>query len=297
MTRRFATLDVFTDRALAGNPLAIVEEAEGLDSAQMQAIAREFNLSETVFVLPPDLPGHAARLRIFTTMGELPFAGHPTIGTAIHLATTRHGPDFEGRLVLGEKAGPVPVRIWSKGGRMQAELTAPVLPELGAVTPARTDCAAALGVAENDLGALVPQLWRGGPGFLYIELASLDALARARPIQPGFDALMAQVGELGVYVFAAGEGCDFQGRMFAPAENMPEDPATGSATAILAGPLVAQGRVGEGETVLQLRQGVEMGRPSELVLRIEVEGGQLRAAHVAGSAVPVMRGEIDLPGV
>lgn len=297
MKRRFVTLDVFTDAALAGNPLAIVEEAEGLDTAQMQAIAREFNLSETVFLFPPRRPDHEAQLRIFTPAGEIPFAGHPTIGTAIHLATTRHGPGFEGRLVLGEKAGPVPVRVWSESGRMRAELTAPVLPEQGTVVPTRSDCAAALGLEEGDLGRLVPQLWRGGPGFLFIELASLDALARARPIQPTFDALMSRVGELGAYVFTAGEDCDFQARMFAPAENMPEDPATGSATAILAGPLVAQGRVGEGETVFRLRQGVEMGRPSDLVLRIEVEGGQLRAAHVAGCAVPVMRGEIDLPGL
>ena len=296
----FHTCDVFTSRAFAGNPLAIVLGADDLTPAQMLTLAREFNLSETIFVQRPANPAHTARVRIFFPTAEIPFAGHPTIGCAIHLATASAGPgDFESRIVLEEEAGLVPVRVWRKGAKTMAEFTAPVVPHaVPDATVAGVDqLAAALGLAATDIGfaAHRPGLWQGGPRFLYAPIASLNALAQAQPLEPHWSKVIQAAGVDSIYLYAKGADCDYRARMFSPTAGIPEDPATGSASAILAAQLLASGALAEGETRLALRQGVEMGRPSEIGLTVVQNGGHLIEVRVAGSAVPVATGRIRVP--
>ena len=300
----FHTCDVFTDRPFCGNPLAIVLGADGLSTAQMQTLAREFNLSETIFVQRPANPAHAARVRIFFPTAEIPFAGHPTIGCAIQLATAGAGPgDFEARIVLEEEAGLVPVRVWRRGMETRAEFVAPVVPHAvadapdlaAALDPARLASALGLTAAEIGFASHRPGLWQGGPRFLYAPVASLDALGRARPIQPVWSEQMQAAGVDSIYLYAAGSDCAYRARMFSPTAGIPEDPATGSASAILAAQLLASGALAEGETVLALRQGVEMGRPSAIGLTVAVQGGTLAEVRVAGGAVPVSTGQVRVP--
>jgi trans-2,3-dihydro-3-hydroxyanthranilate isomerase len=301
---RFCTCDVFTDRAYAGNPLAIVLDADGLSTAQMQTIAREFNLSETIFAQAPRDPGHAARVRIFFPTGEIPFAGHPTIGCAIQLALAAAGPgDFDRDLVLEEAAGLVPVRVWRRGAATGAEFVAPVLPHgvtdapdrAAALDPGRLAEALDLAPADIGFGAHRPGLWQGGPRFLYAPVADLPALARAAPREPAWSALMRAAGVDSLYLYTPGADCAYRARMFSPTAGIPEDPATGSASAILAAQLLAMGALPDGETRLTLHQGVEMGRPSAIGLTILVTGGALAGVRVAGSAVPVSEGRLTPP--
>ncbi|TGN59735.1 PhzF family phenazine biosynthesis protein [Paracoccus liaowanqingii] len=282
----FFVYDVFTDRAFSGNPLAVVMGADALSGAQMQAIARQFNLSETIFVMAPRDPAHAARVRIFLPLAEIPFAGHPTIGCALHLAG-----GADGALVLEEEAGPVPVQIASG----LAEFAAPVLPVLSPEVVAPEAVAAGLGLeaVQVGFGAHRPCIAHAGPGFVFAPLRDLAALAGARPRGAAFDALTGEIAKLYCY---APEGAGFRARMFAPANGVTEDPATGSATAVLAAPLLAAGALAEGETRLPLRQGVEMGRPAELGLRITVTDGRLAQVCVSGRAVRVAEGRIRVPG-
>lgn len=304
MMLSFHTCDVFTDRPFAGNPLAIVLGADGLTTGQMQTIAREFNLSETIFVQAPANPAHTARVRIFFPTAEIPFAGHPTIGCAIHLAGAAAGEgDFDRDLVLEEEAGLVPVRVWRRGGLTTAEFVAPVVPHgvtdapdrAAALDLARLAAALGLGVEEIGFGAHKPGLWQGGPRFLYVPVASLDALARARPCQPAWSGQMAAGGVDSMYLYTPGIGSDYRARMFSPTAGIPEDPATGSASALLAAQLLASGGVGDGETRLVLHQGVEMGRPSVITLTTKAAAGRLVEVRIAGSAVPVSEGKMRLP--
>ena len=293
----FRTLDVFTTRAFTGNPLAVVLGADGLTTAQMQTIAREFNLSETIFVMAPRDPAHRARVRIFFPTAEIPFAGHPTIGCAVLLAGMDAGPgDFEAHLVLEEEAGLVPVTVWRKGSVAEAEFTAPVIPH-GTEGRVHEGLADALGLAAGEIGfgAHRPGIWQGGPRFLYVPVASLDVLARARAMQPHWDAVMAAAGVDSAYLYTPGEECDFRARMFSPTAGIPEDPATGSATAILAAQLLASGALRDGETRLHLRQGVEMGRPSDLHMTVAVAAGAIRAIRIRGAAVALSEGRITIP--
>jgi trans-2,3-dihydro-3-hydroxyanthranilate isomerase len=296
----FHTCDVFTDRAFAGNPLAIVLDADDLTPARMQIIAREFNLSETIFVQRPSNPAHTARVRIFFPTAEIPFAGHPTIGCAIHLATAAEGPgDFDRDILLEEEAGLVPVRVWRRDGVTRAELVAPVVPHaVAGVQAATTDrMALALGLTPGDIGfdAHRPGLWQGGPRFLNAPVASLAALARARPTEPAWSEVTEAAGVDSIFLYAKGQDCDYRTRMFSPTAGIPEDPATGSASAILAAQLLASGTLGEGETRLALHQGVEMGRPSQIGLTAKVLGGMLAEVRIAGGAVPVSQGRIIPP--
>jgi trans-2,3-dihydro-3-hydroxyanthranilate isomerase len=296
----FHTCDVFTDRAFAGNPLAIVLDADDLTPARMQIIAREFNLSETIFVQRPSNPAHTARVRIFFPTAEIPFAGHPTIGCAIHLATAAEGPgDFDRDILLEEEAGLVPVRVWRRDGVTRAELVAPVVPHaVAGVQAATTDrMALALGLTPGDIGfdAHRPGLWQGGPMFLYVPVVSLAALARARPTEPAWSEVTGAAGVDSIFLYAKGQDCDYRTRMFSPTAGIPEDPATGSASAILAAQLLASGTLGEGETRLALHQGVEMGRPSQIGLTAKVLGGMLAEVRIAGGAVPVSQGRIIPP--
>ncbi|WP_323770449.1 PhzF family phenazine biosynthesis protein [Antarctobacter sp.] len=296
----FATCDVFTDKAYAGNPLAIVEDADRLSDAAMQTIAREFNLSETIFVRRPVNPAHTASVRIFFPTAEIPFAGHPTIGCAIHLAQkSAPAGDFETEITLEEVAGLVPVRVWRQDGRIKAEFRAPVLPHAAATgrMPEDEAIAAALGLTPEQIGfgSHRPGLWQGGPTFAYAPLRDRDALSAARPNGAAWEALTATTGQQSLYLYTTGEGVDFSARMFAPGDGIPEDPATGSASAILAAQLLSAGELADGETRLSLLQGADMGRPSEIGLRIVTQTAALQAVYVSGSAVPVSEGRITPP--
>lgn len=294
----FRTLDVFTTRPFTGNPLAVVLGADGLTTAQMQTIAREFNLSETIFVMAPRDPAHRARVRIFFPTAEIPFAGHPTIGCACLLAAMDAGAgDFTRKLVLEEEAGPVPVTVWRKAGVMEAEFTAPVVPHATDGVVAAEALAPALGLMPGEIGfgGHGPGVWQGGPRFLYVPVGSLAALARARAIQPHWDAVMQAAGVDSAYLYTPGADCDYQARMFSPTAGIPEDPATGSATAILAAQLLASGVIGAGTTRLHLRQGVEMGRPSDLFLSVDMAAGAIGAVRIRGAAVALSEGRIAVP--
>ena len=280
---RFHVWDVFTDRPFAGNPLAIVEGAEDLTTGQMQGLARQFNLSETIFLMPPRDPANTAQARIFFPTAEIPFAGHPTIGAALFLA--RQGGLAD--VVLEEEAGPVPVRI--AGDR--AQFTAPVLPapQGGPVDAALA--AEALGLSLDAIGPHAPAAFAGGPAFLYVPVRDRDRLGRARPQEPAWSALMARAGVDAAWLYDP----DLNARMFSPTAGIPEDPATGSASAILAAQLLANGALPEGTTRRSIRQGEDMGRPSEIGFEADVSGGRITAIRISGNAVPVAEGRIRVP--
>lgn len=298
---RFVTCDVFTETPFAGNPLAIVEDADGLSDAAMQTIAREFNLSETIFVQRSEHPAHTAKVRIFFPTAEIPFAGHPTIGCAIHLAEARAPEgDFETIITLEEVAGLVPVQVRRVAGRVRAELRAPVLPHAWSegTCPGDHDIALALGLnaAEIGSGRHRPGLWQGGPGFAYVPVRDRAALSRARPSGAAWKALCDTTGLHNAYVYTPGQDGGYVARMFAPDDGVPEDPGTGSASAILAAQLLTSGALPEGETRLRLEQGRDMGRPCEIGLRVLVTGGTLSAVYVSGSAVRISEGHVAIPG-
>ena len=282
----FHIWDVFTDTPFAGNPLAIVDltdGAEALSTAQMQILARQFNLSETIVLMPPADPAHTARARIFFPTAEIPFAGHPTVGAALYLAAR----DGLSDLVLEEEAGLVPVTV----AQGRAEFTAPVLPARHAAAPDTGLCARACGLGVDDIGPHRPGAFAGGPAFAYVPVVSRAALARARPVQPHWDALMEAAGVDSAFLYDP----DLNARMFSPTAGIPEDPATGSACAILTAQLLANGALPDGTTTLPVRQGDDMGRPSSIHLTAEVRDGVLQAVRVAGGAVPVASGRIRWP--
>ncbi|TRW94827.1 PhzF family phenazine biosynthesis protein [Paracoccus sp. M683] len=283
----FHIYDVFTDRPFTGNPLAIVTGADGLSTAQMQTIARQFNLSETIFVMAPRDPAHTAQVRIFFPTAEIPFAGHPTIGCALHLAAT-HG----NRITLEEQAGLVPVEITDG----LAEFTAPKLPvpHAGQADPVLIASALDLPADAIGFGAHRPGIWQGGPAFLYVPVPRLADLARARPIEPHWSRLMAVANVDSAYLYTPDDG-GFRARLFSPTAGIPEDPATGSASAILAAQLLAAGDLPDGETRLMLRQGIEMGRPSQIGFAAMVENAALVQIRISGRAVKVAEGRIAIP--
>lgn len=294
----FHTLDVFTHTPYSGNPLAVVLGADDLSTDQMQKIAREFNLSETIFVQAPVNPGHTARVRIFFPTAEIPFAGHPTIGCAILLATMGRAPgDFTADLVLEEEAGLVPVTVTRQGGQVMAEFTAPVVPHAAPGTAPADLIAAALDLGLDDLGfdQHAPGLWQGGPAFLYVPVRDAATLARARPMEPHWSLLMEAAGVDSAYLYTRGTETDFRARMFSPGAGIPEDPATGSATAILAAQLRAARALPPGTSRFTLLQGAEMGRPSQLHLTIMSGRDGIEAVRIAGAAVRISEGRIRPP--
>jgi trans-2,3-dihydro-3-hydroxyanthranilate isomerase len=298
-TLHFATYDVFTDTPFAGNPLAIVFDAETLSDRQMQAIAREFNLSETTFIRAPANAVHTAEVRIFTPARELPFAGHPTIGSAIAIAEARHGrgEPRDVLLVLEEKVGPVRCAVkLAAAGVSFAEFDAPKLSEEIGHGASDGLATAALGLELSDIGfdRHIPTLYSAGVPFAFIPLASLDALARAKP-SATFSA--ETLGATEVYLYArAGkeERHAFRARMFAPEIGIVEDPATGSAAAAFAGVATRFEGLSDGWTQLPILQGVEMGRPSLIGLELELEAGALKAVRISGNAVKVSEGTIAI---
>lgn len=296
MPRRFVTLDVFTDTALTGNPLAVVLDAEGLDTPAMQALAAEFNLSETVFVLPPEVPRHRARLRIFTPVAELPFAGHPTLGTAVLLALQDGKAALTDAVAFGLETtlGTLACVVEPGDGRGTGRFKMPVLPEYLGAGPEAKALAAALGLdpAEIGFGRHVPSRHGAGPRFLFVPVASREALDRARVAPAALDALGDPAA---LYCYAPdpeGLGHRYQARMFAPHLGVAEDPATGSAAAAFSGVMMQFEPLGDGEHDIVLRQGVAMGRPSTLGVQLCIEAGVLRSVEISGGAVLVSEGRL-----
>jgi trans-2,3-dihydro-3-hydroxyanthranilate isomerase len=302
MQRRYITVDVFTDRAFGGNPLAVVLDAGGLSTEQMQAIASEFNYSETTFVLPPRDKAHDAEVRIFTPVRELPFAGHPNVGTAFVLAQLAREP--KPRLLFEEKAGLVPVDIRRERGRVvSAELTAPQsLTRLSRLSAG--DIAGCVSLTAEDVRTdrHEPQVVGVGTPFVVMELHSRDALRRAKPDAAAFGRHLPRDGAFAVYfytrdVLSTETPCELQARMFFPgASGLIEDPATGSATVAAAALLAELDPRRDGELRLTIGQGFDMGRPSILLTRVRKEGGTILSAHVGGSCVQMMEGTLRLAG-
>jgi len=297
MKRRFVTLDVFTSRPFAGNPLAVVFDAQGLDDAVMQAIAREFNLAETVFVLPAEKVSHRAQVRIFTPATELPFAGHPTVGTAVLLNRIDGGSDR--KIVLEEGIGPVEcatAAIGTERGRARFEL--PRLPEEVGQAPSAETIAAALGLKAEDIGFddFKPSRWSAGISFTFVPVCGLDAIRRCQPNLAYWQAAFEQDGRSSAYVFCretVDAGAAFHARMFAPRLGVTEDPATGAAAAAFSGVLVRFRSPAEGVHDFLIEQGCEMGRPSLIGLSVTVQNRQLAAAAIGGEAIVISEGIIE----
>lgn len=297
MRRRFLTLDVFTRRRFAGNPLGMVLEAGGLDTGTMQTVAREIGHPETVFMLPPQDAANRAAMRIFTPASELPFAGHPTVGAAVGLVRAAGG--GKQRFAIEEKVGPVSCVAQMHDADMgYAEFTLPRLPERVGDLPDAATMAGALGLAAADIASdsYPPSRWSAGVAYSMVPVRSLEAIARARPDPATFEKVFAFGGRAMVYVICT-ETEDrlhhLHARMFAPANGIPEDPATGSAVAAFAGLHAAHRRLADGVHKLIIEQGYEMGRPSEMELSLDIEGGALRGASIGGHAVVVTEGVIE----
>ena len=296
----FVTVDVFTDRRFGGNPLAVFPDARGLSDDQMQALAMEFNLSETTFVLPPDDPQHHAKVRIFTPRAELPFAGHPNVGTGYVLAQRDDDPPEH--YVFEELAGLVRVHILHAADAVSgARISAPRALSIDVGIP--TDIVAACaGLSEEDIATMAhaPLVASVGTPFVIAEVASVAALSRASPDIAAFRDAAERFPEvatrfsLHLYARRGGDATQLAARMFAPLGGILEDPATGSANAALAALLTSLAPGENADLSYEILQGVEMGRPSQIIAsaRKTAEGPVL--ATVEGSCVNVLRGSVEL---
>ena len=297
MRRSYRILDVFTETPLAGNPLAVVLDVDDLDDARMQAIAKEFNLSETVFVFAPRNPVNTAALRIFTPGREIPFAGHPTVGAAALIAHLR-APQMlaaqDLRLVLEERVGEVVCTARNRRGQaLAASFTLPHLPQEGGPAPSAEEIAARLDLAADEVGfgAHRPVVFGAGVDYIFAPLASAESLARA---DPDLSRWGADNGPA-IFCYTPGsDGVDYRARMYASGWGIREDPATGSAAAAFAGVVMRFAAPGDGDHTLVIDQGVEMGRPSRIALGLEVERGALSAATIGGPVAFVGEGTINL---
>lgn len=305
MARRYAIYDVFTARPLEGNPLAVVFDGDGLSTTAMQAIAVEFNLSETVFILKPENPAHAARLRIFTPGHELPFAGHPTVGAAVALAEMSRGDegeDYDLVQVLEENVGPVRCAVRARASAATfAEFDLPRKSVQLAAKFDRQAIADALSLKATQIGFEnhVPSFWSAGVPFVTVPVHDLAAAGAV-----DFDASlweqltpMAEGRLAGAYLYCRGginHMARFHARMFSPAMGIGEDPATGSAAAALSGAIHHFDRLIDGHHPFLIEQGVEMCRPSLLHLHVDVGGGEITAARIGGQAVRIAAGELYL---
>ncbi len=294
---KFVTADVFTDRIFGGNQLAVFPDGQGLSDATMQQIAREFNLSETVFVFPPQTPAGTRRLRIFTPSRELPFAGHPTVGSGFVLAAIG---DLklageQTRIVFEEGVGPVEVMIRAKDGRpVFSQLSAAKMPEMGPPPPSRENLAAVLSLKPEQLAEREPAAFSCGLPFLFVTVRDLAALAQARVKMDEWDRHVRNYWALEIFVLTEAAGdADVRGRMFAPGAGITEDAATGSAAAALAGYLTPP-NAKDGLLRWKVRQGVEMGRPSLMEVEADVANGRIVAVRVGGASVLVSEGTIRI---
>jgi trans-2,3-dihydro-3-hydroxyanthranilate isomerase len=293
--RRFVTVDVFTSKMFGGNPLAVVLDAERLSTDQMQAVAREFNYAETTFVLPPADPANTARVRIFTPGRELPFAGHPNVGTAFALAQLGKVQD---QARFEEGAGLVPVDLLHEAGVVVgAELLAPQPLAVGPALDAATIAAmVSLEVAEVRRERHEPCVASVGLPFVIAELASRAALSRAAPDITAFRRVLPVGGADAVLLYTRGDGaaCDLHARVFSTLDGIGEDPATGSANAALVALLAHLAPEQDAEVSLRVAQGEDMGRPSLLQSHAEKRLGRVGAVRVGGRCVAVMEGTLAL---
>lgn len=298
----YHTTDVFTSRRFGGNQLAVIPDARGLSTEEMQAIAREFNYSESTFILPPDDPAHTRRVRIFTPGSELPFAGHPTVGSALVLAMTGELAldGDETRIVLEEGVGPVPVTIRCEGGvPVFAELSVAKLPEILPPVPPPSVLAPMLSLGQEELleGVYHPQAVSCGVPFTFIPLRNREAVRRAKLRVELWEAALASTAAPMMMLFALDAedpAHQVRARMFGPSEAVPEDPATGSACAALAGYLAQRQKAGDGTLQWIVEQGYEMGRPSLLHLSCDIAGGTITAVRVGGASVMVCSGTLTI---
>lgn len=298
--RKYFIYDVFTEDRLAGNPLAVVVEANGLSTASMQAIAREFNLSETAFVLPPKTPTHKAKVRIFTPDYEMPFAGHPTVGTAIALTEMAQDRDLADIFVLEENIGLVRCAVNKVGNALFAEFDLPKLPEPLPLAVSSDAVAAALGLAPHEIGFENHRvsLWSAGVPYITVPVADTTVAARVRFDNEAWFTFSPRKSESAVasaYIYCretVGHDNAFHARMVVPGSPSYEDPATGSAAAAFAGAIMQFDRPTDGVSRFWIEQGIEMGRPSRIRLELDVSGGNLVAARIGGHAVRVAEGVI-----
>ncbi len=303
MQLKFHILDVFTDKPFGGNPLAVVHGGDALPSSDMQRIAREFNLSETVFVLATDKPAHSARLRIFTPLRELPFAGHPTVGAAALIAqlkTPDPATEHDHLVILEEDIGTVRVGVRQRPGLAAfAEFDAPKLPAQAGVLPPVDKIAAALGLIPSEIGFEnhKPTCFAVGTAFAFVPIASLDAIARADINSLHWAEAFDDQGLAGVYIYT--RQCQhttssFHVRMFAPALGIREDSATGSAAVCFAGVVQHFDGLTDGHHRRIIEQGYEMGRPSAITLTLAVDAGRLTNIRIGGHVVRVAEGVMEV---
>lgn len=297
------TLDVFTEERFSGNPLAIVCDADALSEREMQKIAAEFNLPETVFVTESRRPGHTARVQIFTPKSKVPFAGHPTIGVAVLLADLR-APKVNGEqdalIVLEQDIGTVRVGVRvAPDGMGHADFKAPKLPQDAGDLPVIEKLAAALDLIPSEIGFenYRPTCFAAGNTFALLPIRSLDAIEKARIVPTHWPEAFEEQGLLGVYLYTrqcVHNTSAFHTRMFAPGAGIPEDAATGSAAVCLAGAVQRFDQLSDGVHRKRLEQGYELGRPSHIDLTIDVEGGALKGVRIGGSAVRVTKGQLTV---
>ena len=301
---RYLTADVFTDVPFGGNQLAIFPDARAIPEQRLLDVTREFNYAETTFVYPPADPSHTRQVRIFTPGGEVPFAGHPTVGTAHALAAigeialtgeTTH-------ITFEEKVGIVPVAIRARDGRPAfAQLAVAKLPETGPPAPSRDVLAGVLGLATADIldDGWSPQALSCGLPFLFVPVRNRAAVDRSRIRLDAWERAFDGAWTKEIFVFARGgerEGSDYHARMFAPGLNVPEDPATGSACAALAGYLAPRDANAARDGTLHwiVEQGFKMGRPSILEVEADVANGRVTGVRVGGSTILVCEGTMEI---
>lgn len=298
------TVDVFTNRRYAGNPLAVITDACSLDDATMQAIANEFGFAETTFVLPPRKAGTTAHVRIFTPLAEVPFAGHPNVGTAFVVASGGSQLDLAigDTMVFDEAGGPVAVDIVRDNGTVVgAAITAPqALERLGTCDLARV--ARCLGLPETSVatGRIPPTVASVGLAFAFAELASLRDLENLTPDISAFgEAARTEINTVDDFALCAfvvlddnDDGFQVRSRVLSPLGHPIEDPATGSASGALASLLAASRAKPADQTVVQIQQGVEMGRPSQITVTVPAQDGQVRAPTIRGTCVAVSKGTL-----
>lgn len=302
MQLAFEQVDVFTDRPVAGNALCVVPDGTGLSDGQMQAIAREMNLSETTFVLPPTDPAATYWMRIFTPAKEIPFAGHPSVGTAHVMARAGRFPLQEPvtRIFQQVGVGTLPLDIEVSGGQPGRVIMTQGKPVFGEVLRDLTPVADALGVEPTAFARtrLPLQVVSTGLGHLLVPVPDLDAIGRLRPNTARLETLLGGCGALGCFVFclqATAPDTLAHARMFAPGAGVPEDPATGSAAGPLGAYLAVHGVLPKTQTTFMLEQGIEMGRPSRIWIEvIRDTAGMPTTIRVGGTTVPVIRGTIEV---
>lgn len=289
----FKILDVFTDNPFGGNQLAVLTDARGISEDGMQTIAREFDFPETTFVLPPSNPAHARRVRIFTPGGELPFAGHPTVGTACALVMA--GQTEVGDAILEEGMGPVSVTTRRADGAYSAQLRVNRAHDASEIVPPVEDMAAVADLQPQDI---LDVFCAGmGPRFTFVQVSTRETVDRSQLDHQQWRRLLADAWGPQLFVFTGelANGSELYGRMFAPGLGIAEDPATGAAAAAIAGVAAARSGARDGELRLNIVQGVAMGRPAFLSALARTAAGTVVSIEVGGACVLVAEGKIEIP--